>query len=150
MSGPAATSPSGSPQIASMRIPITRPRMSSLEVRSMTAASGSMQKLCTNPATKSSASPSGSERVWPKIRIARNQAAVFHSMTRPARSGAWLALTGSLTVGKYYLQGGKLRYRSSRSEGAATVSEEHGKTYLTVIPEGPSYETGKTEYERVK
>jgi len=58
--------------------------------------------------------------------------------------------TGTQTVGRYYLESGKLRYRSSRSEGAATLSEDRGKTYLTVIPEGPSYETGKTEYERVK
>jgi hypothetical protein len=58
--------------------------------------------------------------------------------------------TGTLTVGRYYLEGGKLRYRSSRSEGAAMVSENRGKTFLTIIPDGPSYETGKTEYERVK
>ena len=58
--------------------------------------------------------------------------------------------TGTLTVGKFYLEGGKLRYRSSRSEGAATVSEDRGKTSLTIVPEGTSYETGKTEYERVK
>ena len=58
--------------------------------------------------------------------------------------------TGSLTVGKYYLEGGKLRYRSSRTEGAATVSEDRGKTFLTVIPKDPTYETGRTEYERMK
>ncbi len=59
--------------------------------------------------------------------------------------------TGTLTVGKYYLEGGKLRYRSSLTSGAATVSEDKGKTFLTVIPEGTAYAaTGRTEYERVK
>ncbi|HEY2991602.1 MAG TPA: hypothetical protein VGM22_02225 [Methylomirabilota bacterium] len=58
--------------------------------------------------------------------------------------------TGSLTVGQYYLDNGTLRYRSSRTEGTATVSEEGGKTFLTVIPTSTTYESGKTEYERVK
>jgi len=31
---------------------------------------------------------------------------------------------GTLTVGKYYLDGGKLNYRSSRTEGTAVVSED--------------------------
>jgi hypothetical protein len=57
---------------------------------------------------------------------------------------------GEVTVGKYYLENGKLRYRSSRTEGAATVSEDKGKTFLTVVPEGTTYETGKTEYERMR
>jgi hypothetical protein len=63
--------------------------------------------------------------------------------------------TGAMTVGKYYLEEGKLRYRSSRSAGIATVSEEKGKTFLTVIPDGTdamgiAMSTGRTEYERVK
>jgi hypothetical protein len=41
-----------------------------------------------------------------------------------------------LTVGKYYLDGGKLKYRSSRTEGSAVVSEDKGKTTLTLKPEG--------------
>lgn len=56
---------------------------------------------------------------------------------------------GTLTVGKYYLENGKLLYRSSISVGTATVSEERGKTFLTVLPEGNAI-TGKTVYERVK
>jgi hypothetical protein len=57
---------------------------------------------------------------------------------------------GVLTSGSFYLQDGKLRYRSSLSVGAATVSEDQGKTLLTVIPEGPQFLTGKAEYQRVK
>ena len=58
---------------------------------------------------------------------------------------------GTLTVGKYYLESGKLRYRSSRTQGTATVSEERGKTILTVTPEGSfSFDTGSAVFERVK
>jgi len=58
---------------------------------------------------------------------------------------------GTLTVGKYYLESGKLRYRSSRTQGRATVSEERGKTILTVTPEGSfSFDTGSAVFERVK
>jgi hypothetical protein len=66
--------------------------------------------------------------------------------------GSYQASTrsGTLTVGKYSLEDGKLRYRSSLSEGTATVSEERGRTFLTVIPEGFPSITGKTVYERAK
>ena len=67
-------------------------------------------------------------------------------------------ISGS-TVGKFYLQAGKLRYRSSRTTplampsaevlGTASVSEDQGKTVLTLVPEDPNY-LGKAEYERVK
>jgi hypothetical protein len=63
------------------------------------------------------------------------------------------------TVGKFYLQTGKLRYRSRRTTplampsaevlGAASVSEDQGKTILTLMPEVPNY-LGRAEYERVK
>jgi hypothetical protein len=60
-----------------------------------------------------------------------------------------------MTVGRYYIEDDKLRYRSSRSAGIATVSEEKGKTFLLVIPDGTdamgiAMSTGRTEYERVK
>lgn len=59
--------------------------------------------------------------------------------------------TGSMTLGQFYLEGGKLRYRSSRTQGSATVSEEKGKVVLTISPEGSySFETGQAIYERVK
>jgi hypothetical protein len=57
---------------------------------------------------------------------------------------------GTLTVGKYSLEDGKLRYRSTLSVGTATISEERGRTFLTVIPEGLKPITGKTVYERIK
>jgi hypothetical protein len=58
--------------------------------------------------------------------------------------------TGTQTVGKFYLEGGKLRYQSSQSSGSATVSDDRGKTWLTIIPEGAAYSTGPTEYQRMK
>ena len=58
---------------------------------------------------------------------------------------------GTLTVGQYYLDGGKLRYRSSRTQGTAVVSEDKGKTTLTLKPEGSyNQNTGPATYERVK
>ena len=66
--------------------------------------------------------------------------------------GSYKASTtrGSTSVGKFYLQDGKLRYRSSRTTGTASLSEDNGKTVLTVKPEDPNYQTGTGEYERVK
>ena len=74
--------------------------------------------------------------------------------------GSYKASTISVTtVGKFYLQAGKLRYRSSRTTplampsaavlGTASVSEDNGKTVLTLMPEDPNY-LGRAEYERVK
>jgi hypothetical protein len=66
--------------------------------------------------------------------------------------GSYRALTvdGATTEGKFYLQDGKLRYRSSRTTGTASLSEDQGKTMLTVMPADSYYKTGKAEYERVK
>ena len=55
---------------------------------------------------------------------------------------------GVQTEGKFYLQDGKLRYQSSRTTGTARLSEDKGKTILTMTPANPDY--GKAEYERVK
>ena len=74
--------------------------------------------------------------------------------------GSFKASTYSVTiVGKFYLQAGKLRYRSRRTTplampsaevlGTASVSEDHGKTVLTLMPEDPNY-LGRAEYERVR
>ena len=64
--------------------------------------------------------------------------------------GSYRALTphGATTEGKFYLQDGKLRYRSSRTTGTARLSEDKGKTTLTVMPEDSTY--GRADYERVK
>jgi hypothetical protein len=74
--------------------------------------------------------------------------------------GSYKASTISVTtVGKFYLQAGKLWYRSKRMTplampsgevlGTASVSEDNGKTVLTLMPENPNY-LGRAEYERVK
>jgi hypothetical protein len=65
--------------------------------------------------------------------------------------GSYRASTtrGSTTEGKFYLQDGKLRYRSSRTTGTASLSEDKGKTVLTVMPEDPNFRTGRAEYERL-
>jgi hypothetical protein len=55
---------------------------------------------------------------------------------------------GTTSEGTFYLQDGKLRYRSTRTTGTARLSEDKGKTTLTVLPEDATY--GKAEYERVK
>lgn len=58
---------------------------------------------------------------------------------------------GTLTVAKYYLYGGKLKYRLSRTEGTAVVSENKGKTTLTLKPEASyNQNTGPATYERTK
>jgi hypothetical protein len=63
----------------------------------------------------------------------------------------------STTLGKFYLHAGKLRYRSVRTTpsampsaavvGTASVSEDQGKTVLTLMPEDPNY-LGRAEFER--
>jgi len=50
--------------------------------------------------------------------------------------GSYRALTadGAITEGKFYVQDGELRDRSSRTTGAASLSEGQGKTVLKVLP----------------
>ena len=59
-------------------------------------------------------------------------------------------ITGSTTEGQFYLQNGKLLYRSSRTTGTAKLTEDRGRTTLSVIPDDPNYRTGTGNYERVK
>ena len=59
-------------------------------------------------------------------------------------------VTGSTTEGQFYLKDGKLLYRSSRTSGTAKLSEDKGKTTLSIAPEDPNYRTGRAEYERLK
>jgi len=77
-----------------------------------------------------------------------------------AADGSYEVSTFSVTtVGKFYLQAGQLRYRSSRTtplampsaevSGTASVSDERGKAVLELIPEDPNY-LGRAEFERVK
>jgi hypothetical protein len=66
--------------------------------------------------------------------------------------GSYRATTtaGSSTEGKFYLQDGKLLYRSSRTTGTASLSEDQDKTVLTMAPGEPTYGAGSAEYELVK
>jgi len=57
---------------------------------------------------------------------------------------------GTLTQGMFYLRDGKLRYRSTRTTGTTSLSEDQGKTILRIMPVDPTADTGGTEYERVK
>jgi len=59
-------------------------------------------------------------------------------------------ISGSTTEGQFYLQDGKLRYRSSRTTGEASLLEDKGTMTLKVLPEDPNYRTGSAQYERVK
>jgi hypothetical protein len=90
----------------------------------------------------------GSWRGWVTAETGRQERANMVVQT----DGSYKASTtsGSLSEGKFYLQDGKLRYQSSRTTGTASLSEDRGKTTLTVIPEDPNYQTGKAEYERLK
>ena len=82
---------------------------------------------------------SGSERV---LMTVKDDGSYQSSTTRDG---------GTLTVGKYYLQGGKVRYKSSRSEGTVVISEDKGKTTMILAPEGSfNPVTGPATYERVK
>ena len=89
----------------------------------------------------------GSWRGW----VTRGQGQQGATMIVSA-DGSYRALTtdGATTEGKFYLQDGKLRYRSSRTTGTASLSEDQGKTVLIVIPGEPTYHAGRAEYERVK
>jgi len=66
--------------------------------------------------------------------------------------GSYRSLTtgGAETEGKFYLQDGTLRYRSSRTTGRASLSEDQGKTVLRVMPAAPLYGAGSAEYERLE
>jgi hypothetical protein len=59
-------------------------------------------------------------------------------------------IRGTTAEGQFYLLDGKLMYRSSRTAGTAKLTEEGGKTTITITPDDPSYRTGSARYERVK
>jgi len=93
----------------------------------------------------------GTWQGWAKSQLAGDERVVM--TIKP--DGSYQATTnregGTLTVGKYYLEGGKLKYKSSRTEGTAVVSEDKGKTTLTIKPEGShNANTGPAVYERMK
>jgi len=69
-----------------------------------------------------------------------------------AADGSYRAMTADTasTEGKFYLQDGKLRYRSSRTIGTASLSLARGNGVLMMVPEDFIYGTGRAEYERVE
>lgn len=97
----------------------------------------------------------GSWRGW-VTEVARDEWATMNVSADGSYKASAISAT---TVGRFYLQAGKLRYRSSRTTplavpsaamlGTASVSEDNGKTVLTLMPEHPNY-LGRAEYERVK
>ena len=97
----------------------------------------------------------GSWQGWVRTEFGRERATMVIQ-----EDGTYKASTtrGTLTEGSFYLRDGKLRYRSTRTMGTATLSEGQGKTILTVMPTGgptgtprdPTADTGRSEYERVK
>jgi len=75
-----------------------------------------------------------------------------HATMYVSADGSYRSLTtgGASTEGKFYLQEGKLLYRSSRTTGTVSLSEDQGKTVLRVMPADPAYGAGSAEYERVE
>ena len=92
----------------------------------------------------------GNWRGWVRTEFGRERATMVVE-----EDGTYKASTtrGTLTQGAFYLRDGKLRYRSTRTMGAVSLSEDQGKTVLTMMPVDPdpnAADTGRTEYERVK
>ena len=98
---------------------------------------------------------SGSWRGW----VTEVPGDEWATMTVSADGSYRASAISTTIVGKFYLEAGKLRYRSKRMTplampsaevlGTASVSEDNGKTVLTLMPEDPNY-LGRAEYERVK
>ena len=89
----------------------------------------------------------GSWRGWVRAESGRERATMVVE-----EDGTYKASTtrGTLSQGMFYLRDGKLRYRSTRTTGTASLSEDQGKAILTVMPVDPTADTGRTDYERVK
>ena len=97
----------------------------------------------------------GSWRGW----VAEVPGEEWATMTVSADGSYKASSISSSTVGRFYIQAGKLRYRSVRTTplampsaavlGTASVAEDQGKTVLTLMPEDPNY-LGRAEFERVK
>jgi hypothetical protein len=89
----------------------------------------------------------GSWRGWVRTEFGRERATMVVE-----EDGTYKASTtrGTLTQGTFSLRDGKLRYQSTRTTGSASLSEDQGKTVLTMMPVDPTVDTGRTVYERVK
>ena len=89
----------------------------------------------------------GSWRGWVTAEVGDERATMI---VQPDGSYKAATTRGTTAEGKFYLQDGKLLYRSSRTTGTARLTEEGGTTTITVTPDDPSYRTGKAQYERIK
>ena len=89
----------------------------------------------------------GSWRGWVRAESGRERATMVVE-----EDGTYKASTtrGTLSQGMFYLRDGKLRYRSTRTTGTASLSEDQGKPTFTVMPVDATADTGRTDYERVK
>ena len=89
----------------------------------------------------------GSWRGWVRAESGQERATMVVE-----EDGTYKASTtrGTLSQGMFYLRDGKLLYRSTRTTGTANLSEDQGKTILTMMPVDPTADTGITKYERVK
>jgi len=89
----------------------------------------------------------GNWRGWVRGELAEDNATMVISPDGGYKAST---ISGATTVGTFYLQDGKLRYRSSLTTGTASVSQDKGKTVLTMMPDNANSRTGRAEYERVK
>jgi hypothetical protein len=88
---------------------------------------------------------------WVTSQLGGQQRAMMTIKEDGSYESSTIGIGSTITVGNYYLDGGRVRYRSSRTEGSVTVSEEKGTTTIRLSPEGTySYVTGPAEFERLK
>src|SRR5262245_721879 len=89
----------------------------------------------------------GSYQGWVTTEMGQERATMI---VQPNGNYKASTVRGSAAEGQFYLQDGKLLYRSSRTTGKAQLTEDKGKTTLSVIPDDPNYRTGRGDYERTK
>ena len=89
----------------------------------------------------------GSWQGWVTAEVGDERATMI---VQPDGSYKASTIRGTTAEGKFYLQDGKLLYRSSRTTGTAKLTEDGGKTTITITPNDPSYRTGGAQYELIK
>jgi len=115
---------------------------------SVALATLSFQALAADKQIKDIKELAGNWQGWVTAEVGDERATMI---VQP--DGSYKATTprGTEAQGKFYLQqDGKLMYRSSRTAGKAILTEDGGKTTITILPEDPTYRTGSARYERVK
>ena len=87
----------------------------------------------------------GSYQGWVTTEMGQERATMI---VQPNGNYKASTVRGSAAEGQFYLQDGKLLYRSSRTTGKAQLTEDKGKTTLSVIPDDATY--GRGDYARNK